>query len=74
MRYTIALMPILLIATACAHDSVAIEPVKPIPNTFCAIYVPVYTSKADTEETKRQVDKNNAVWLELCSKPAVPTK
>ena len=62
--------------TACAHDSpVQIEPVKPLPNTFCASYVPVYTAKADTEETKKQVDKNNAVWLEQCDKKsATPVK
>lgn len=33
---------------------------------FCAIYRPVYSSLDDTEETLKQLDRNNAVWLELC--------
>ena len=67
-RFMIALSPILLIATACAHDSRATEPepIRPIALGFCSVYKPVYTSRTDTEETKKQVDKNNAVWLEYC--------
>ena len=34
--------------------------------SYCAIYEPVYTSPQDTEETKKQTDRNNAVWLENC--------
>ena len=34
--------------------------------SFCDIYEPVYTIKSDSEKTKKQVDKNNAVWLEKC--------
>lgn len=33
---------------------------------FCLIYQPVYTDPADTPETRRQADMNNAVWMELC--------
>jgi hypothetical protein len=33
------------------------------------LYEPVYTSPADTEATLRAVDRNNAVWLELCGRP-----
>ncbi|MEZ0226523.1 MAG: hypothetical protein ACAH83_18345 [Alphaproteobacteria bacterium] len=33
---------------------------------FCSIYRPVYTSAADTAETKDQADDNNALWLALC--------
>lgn len=58
----------LITLSGCATDSpVRIEPVKPVADTFCAMYVPVYTARADTEETKAQVDKNNAVWLQHCS-------
>lgn len=43
--------------SACAGDSRA---------EFCQLYRPVYTHADDTEETRRQADVNNAVWLELC--------
>lgn len=33
---------------------------------FCSTYEPVYTSPKDTEETRRQVDRNNAVYLDAC--------
>ena len=59
--------PILLIVSGC--ETASPVPIKPVPllvDTFCASYVPVYTAKSDTEETKKQVDKNNAVWLERC--------
>lgn len=36
-------------------------------NSFCLIYIPVYTSSSDTAETTKQVTANNAVWLGLCS-------
>lgn len=48
---------ILLLPSACASASHA---------SFCQIYKPVYTVKADTEETKKQTDGNNAAWLALC--------
>jgi Pyruvate/2-oxoacid:ferredoxin oxidoreductase delta subunit len=35
---------------------------------FCVVYSPVYTAKADTEQTKQQVDENNAKWVRLCDK------
>jgi hypothetical protein len=35
---------------------------------FCVIYDPIYTGKADTEQTKQQVDVNNAKWVTLCDK------
>lgn len=34
--------------------------------SFCGIYQPVYTSTFDTEETRKQVDENNAVWEKEC--------
>ena len=58
---------ILLTVTGCAHASLApIKPVERVADTFCSMYIPVYTSAKDTEETRSQVDKNNAVWLEKC--------
>lgn len=36
-------------------------------NSFCLIYEPIYMSVHDTEETKRQIDLNNAAFEELCS-------
>ena len=48
---------ILLSVSACESAS---------PGSFCVLYEPVYTAPEDTEATKRQVDANNAVWLELC--------
>lgn len=48
----------MILQSACANVS---------PASFCALYVPVYTSGADSEETRRQADVNNAVWLALCT-------
>ena len=55
----IGLMLTLTMLTACATGS-------PGSSGFCDIYEPVYTSPEDTEETLRQVTRNNAAWLELC--------
>jgi hypothetical protein len=49
--------------------TVSPDPIKPatrIIDTFCATYVPVYTSAKDTQVTRDAVNKNNAVWLERC--------
>jgi hypothetical protein len=45
---------------ACAQGS-------PAKRDFCLIYRPVYTARADTAETKRETDGNNAAWLALCA-------
>lgn len=42
--------------SACSHAG----------GTFCKIYIPVYSSKSDSEETRRQIDMNNVAYLELC--------
>jgi hypothetical protein len=34
---------------------------------FCAVYQPVYSAVEDTDTTKKQIDRNNAVWLEFCA-------
>jgi hypothetical protein len=49
----------LLMQSGCASVSRA---------SFCDIYRPVYMSRLDTEATKKQIDQNNAVWLELCER------
>jgi len=33
---------------------------------FCTLYKSVYTAKADTQQTRDDVNGNNAVWLALC--------
>lgn len=35
-------------------------------DSFCLIAEPIYGSKQDTEETRRQVDEFNAVGVKLC--------
>src|SRR3546814_4540443 len=50
---------ILLTVTSCATNSPASD--------FCLIYRPVYTSAQDTEETRLQVDENNAAFEALKS-------
>lgn len=67
MKSMIVLSLTLFSLSGCATDSQEIESVKPIVDTFCSTYIPVYTSRQDTEETKAQVDKNNAVYLVRCS-------
>lgn len=39
---------------------------------FCDIYQPVYTAAADSAETRRQADLNNAVWAALCTETLRP--
>lgn len=58
-KFAIGLLPILIMLGGCAKN-------LPVIDTFCLKYQPVYTSIGDTEETKRQVDENNAVWMEGC--------
>lgn len=60
---------ILSIATACAPSlDVRIRPDTSLKAVldFCTVYKPIYTSETDTEETQKQIDKNNAVWMEKC--------
>jgi hypothetical protein len=54
----IVLTAILILLAGCATGS---------SGSFCALYQPVYTG-ADSEETLLQVDRNNAVWLQLCER------
>ena len=48
----------LILQSACGRVS---------PASFCAVYIPVYTAADDTEETRKQADANNAVWLLQCA-------
>jgi len=59
MMCGLILIMILPLTSACATGSRA---------DFCDIYQPVYMARKDTEATKKQIDKNNAVWLALCEK------
>lgn len=58
-RYGIVCVLILIMLSGCGICSQG-------NGSFCGIYEPVYTSDSDTEETRRQVDQNNAVWWEEC--------
>ena len=57
ITYALGWIMILLLPSACATASRA---------SFCEIYKPVYMTAQDSEATKKQIDQNNAVWLELC--------
>ena len=59
-KSVIALSLILPFLTSCASGS-------PVIDTYCAYYNPVYTSVKDTEQTKKDVDENNAIWLKRCT-------
>ena len=59
MTYALILTATLLLQNGCATTS---------RSDFCDIYQPVYMTPQDTEATKKQIDKNNAVWLALCKK------
>lgn len=41
------------------------ETVSPV-NDYCLIYEPIYSSMDDTEETYRQVNRENAKYLAVC--------
>lgn len=38
---------------------------NPVP-AMCEIFVPIKWSKADTDETLKQIKAHNGVWLQLC--------
>ena len=54
----IACALILVLQSGCARVS---------GGEYCLLYLPVYASTKDTEETRRQIDMNNVVWQELCA-------
>jgi len=52
---------ILISVTSCGRNTQGIS-------DYCVIYQPVYTVAADTEDTKLQVDENNAAYESNCNK------
>jgi hypothetical protein len=52
----------LLLQSGCATGSRA---------DFCELYQPVYMARGDTEATKKQINKNNAVWVALCERKSL---
>lgn len=65
MRRAIGCVMTALMLHGCAAAS-------PARRDFCLIYTPVYTAQADTRETKRQTDGNNAAWQALCESAYAP--
>lgn len=57
-KYVAVWCLIMLTLSGCAKSLVATD--------FCNLYKPVYTSSKDTEQTRTDVDGNNAVFMELC--------
>lgn len=47
----------LLLVTGCKTVSL---------NNYCDLYTPVYSRETDRQELRDNINKNNAVWLELC--------
>ena len=37
-------------------------------NNFCGLYKPVYSRDTDRQELRDNINRNNAVYLELCDK------
>jgi len=56
-RLVIALTLMTLTVTGCKTVSLS---------DYCSLYSPVYTRDTDRQELRDNVNKNNAVWLELC--------
>ena len=54
-----SLIIVLVSVSSCGRGSLG--------GNYCDIYLPIYMADEDTEETKKQIDNNNIVWLELCS-------
>ncbi len=49
---------IILMLQGCAKDLPA--------GDFCNLYSPIYMTDTDSELTKKQIDKNNVIWFEMC--------
>ena len=60
----------LLCATVCCMIMITLQGCKAASSgDFCTLYKPVYTAKADTQQTRDDANGNNAVWLALCQPP-----
>lgn len=67
-RRTLPLLACALILNTLAGCATPLPESPPAAPSFCALYRPVYHSPADTEETRAQIDVNNATCVELCPK------
>lgn len=62
-----------IIAAGCAYDLKLAPKTKPvaIPDTFCAVYDPVWISRAESLRIRGRlvdaIDENNALWMEFCA-------
>lgn len=53
---SLSLIAILL--SGCANGSAV--------NSYCLLYEPIYHGEEDSEDTRGQIDRQNAIWLEVC--------
>lgn len=67
---TLGLLPLTLVMTSCAMmtGSVETSPATPTFARFCKTYEPILWSTQDTDETIRQVKRENAKWKAICEK------
>lgn len=49
---------IVTLLSGCANGSAV--------NSFCLLYEPIYHGEEDSEDTRGQIDRQNAIWLEVC--------
>src|SRR5918992_1232586 len=64
----LALSASLIALTGCAIPTSGIE----ITDTSCQSFRPIYGSRGDTDETKRQVIGHNAAWNSVCAEGQRP--
>jgi hypothetical protein len=49
---------IVTLLSGCANGSAV--------NSYCLLYEPIYHGEEDSEDTRGQIDRQNAIWLEVC--------
>jgi len=65
----LAVMLIGLTTTSCAWMTGSVETSAPPPVArFCETYEPILWSTQDTDETIRQVKRENAKWKAICER------
>lgn len=65
----LAVMLIVLTTTSCAWMTGSVETSAPPPAArFCETYEPILWSQQDTDETIRQVKRENAKWKAICER------
>lgn len=55
-------LTMLLTTVALLNGCASVSPVS----DYCMIYEPIYSSMEDTEETHRQINRENAKYLAVC--------